>query len=238
MTHSNLLRVFSYLGLKASQKNLGTNLIAVFPSPIPVVFPLCRIQLVDSRSTLLYSHNYTKGDSRYSLLVAARRGACLPMGQANSFVRGYSGTDENACSEKLKERADFANPSKDVNGSVESQNDQKASVDEVANIQSISEVVVSPEQVLTSQLDKKLETDLASEDRSVSETTEIEVVKKEVEKKAQTDLNLELELGEPPERPLPGDCCGQGCDVCVWDTYNDELRDYLARKKSLLAKSE
>ncbi|XP_047046940.1 NADH-cytochrome b5 reductase-like [Lolium rigidum] len=31
---------------------------------------------------------------------------------------------------------------------------------------------------------------------------------------------------EPPEKPLPGDCCGSGCVRCVWDIYYDELQDY------------
>lgn len=33
----------------------------------------------------------------------------------------------------------------------------------------------------------------------------------------------------PPEKPLPGDCCGGGCAVCVLDAYQDELDDYQAR---------
>jgi hypothetical protein len=31
---------------------------------------------------------------------------------------------------------------------------------------------------------------------------------------------------EPPEKPLPGDCCGSGCVRCVWDIYYDELEAY------------
>lgn len=31
---------------------------------------------------------------------------------------------------------------------------------------------------------------------------------------------------EPPEKPLPGDCCGGGCSPCVWDTYYEELELY------------
>ena len=33
----------------------------------------------------------------------------------------------------------------------------------------------------------------------------------------------------PPEKPLPSDCCGGGCAVCVNDVYQDELDDYRAR---------
>ncbi|KAK4346894.1 hypothetical protein RND71_033233 [Anisodus tanguticus] len=30
----------------------------------------------------------------------------------------------------------------------------------------------------------------------------------------------------PPEKPLPGDCCGSGCVRCVWDMYYEELEEY------------
>lgn len=32
----------------------------------------------------------------------------------------------------------------------------------------------------------------------------------------------------PPEAPLPGDCCGGGCSVCVNDAYEDEVAHYRA----------
>ncbi len=31
---------------------------------------------------------------------------------------------------------------------------------------------------------------------------------------------------QPPEVPLPGDCCDSGCDPCVNDTYSEELAHY------------
>ncbi|MGO1541325.1 MAG: oxidoreductase-like domain-containing protein [Luteimonas sp.] len=31
---------------------------------------------------------------------------------------------------------------------------------------------------------------------------------------------------EPPEAPLPSDCCDSGCDPCVHDSYSDELQYY------------
>ena len=31
---------------------------------------------------------------------------------------------------------------------------------------------------------------------------------------------------EPPEKPLPSDCCDSGCDPCVYDSYADELDEY------------
>ncbi|XP_062199275.1 uncharacterized protein LOC133901792 [Phragmites australis] len=39
---------------------------------------------------------------------------------------------------------------------------------------------------------------------------------------------------EPPEKPLPGDCCGSGCVRCVYDVYYDELDAY---NKALAAHS-
>ncbi|KAB2901704.1 MAG: oxidoreductase-like protein [Dokdonella sp.] len=34
---------------------------------------------------------------------------------------------------------------------------------------------------------------------------------------------------QPPERPLPGDCCDSGCDPCVQDVYAEQLADYEQR---------
>lgn len=31
---------------------------------------------------------------------------------------------------------------------------------------------------------------------------------------------------EPPERPLPGDCCNSGCDRCVLDVYEEQMEAY------------
>lgn len=33
----------------------------------------------------------------------------------------------------------------------------------------------------------------------------------------------------PPEKPLPMDCCGGGCAVCVWDAYEEALQYYEAQ---------
>lgn len=30
----------------------------------------------------------------------------------------------------------------------------------------------------------------------------------------------------PPEKPDPGDCCGNGCFPCVWDSYYEQLEAY------------
>lgn len=34
---------------------------------------------------------------------------------------------------------------------------------------------------------------------------------------------------QPPEPPLPSDCCDGGCDRCVYDLYADEVDDYKQR---------
>ncbi|MCO5558556.1 hypothetical protein L7F22_012144 [Adiantum nelumboides] len=46
-------------------------------------------------------------------------------------------------------------------------------------------------------------------------------------KKADPDVDLlQKQLGDPPEKPLPGDCCGSGCVRCVWDIYFEDLDLY------------
>ncbi|XP_038881411.1 uncharacterized protein LOC120072947 [Benincasa hispida] len=47
---------------------------------------------------------------------------------------------------------------------------------------------------------------------------------KGTEKKEKKEKNVKLP--PPPEKPLPGDCCGSGCVRCVWDIYYEELEDY------------
>ncbi|KAL3698445.1 hypothetical protein R1sor_012521 [Riccia sorocarpa] len=44
--------------------------------------------------------------------------------------------------------------------------------------------------------------------------------------KVRREKEIEDKIGPPPDKPLPGDCCGNGCATCVWDTYWDELADY------------
>uniref|UniRef100_A0A0A0KKK8 Uncharacterized protein n=2 Tax=Cucumis sativus TaxID=3659 RepID=A0A0A0KKK8_CUCSA len=48
------------------------------------------------------------------------------------------------------------------------------------------------------------------------------------EEKAEKEKEKEemVKLPPPPEKPLPGDCCGSGCVRCVWDVYYEELEDY------------
>lgn len=37
---------------------------------------------------------------------------------------------------------------------------------------------------------------------------------------------------QPPERPLPSDCCDSGCAVCVHDLYAEEV---IAHRQALAA---
>jgi len=41
---------------------------------------------------------------------------------------------------------------------------------------------------------------------------------------------------QPPEKPLPGDCCDGGCDRCVFDIYADELAHYQSQMAEWQAK--
>ncbi|BFI95707.1 MAG: hypothetical protein RSP_12170 [Rhodanobacter sp.] len=31
---------------------------------------------------------------------------------------------------------------------------------------------------------------------------------------------------QPPTEPDPGECCGNGCDPCIFDLYGDQLAYY------------
>ncbi|KAI4314807.1 hypothetical protein L6164_027678 [Bauhinia variegata] len=62
------------------------------------------------------------------------------------------------------------------------------------------------------------------------ETSKIEAQpigsKLEDEKKNKETEKVLKEIPPPPEKPLPGDCCGSGCIRCVWDVYYEELEEY------------
>ena len=42
----------------------------------------------------------------------------------------------------------------------------------------------------------------------------------------------------PPEKPLPTDCCGSGCAVCVNHAYQEELDDHEARLAAWRARNQ
>jgi hypothetical protein len=33
-------------------------------------------------------------------------------------------------------------------------------------------------------------------------------------------------MPQPPREPLPEECCGGGCDPCVYDRYSDAMERY------------
>ncbi|KAL3637198.1 hypothetical protein CASFOL_019497 [Castilleja foliolosa] len=41
-----------------------------------------------------------------------------------------------------------------------------------------------------------------------------------------SEKTIAQHIPPPPEKPLPGDCCGSGCVRCVWDVYYEELDEY------------
>ena len=59
------------------------------------------------------------------------------------------------------------------------------------------------------------------------------IIQQEGEKSAEDLMKEDDCLGEAPEKPLPGDCCGSGCVRCVWDIYFEELEVYNAKKSAL-----
>ncbi|KAJ0964234.1 hypothetical protein J5N97_029356 [Dioscorea zingiberensis] len=57
----------------------------------------------------------------------------------------------------------------------------------------------------------------------------VKEIKKEEEKPKTEPVAVVVESSpvlQPPEKPLPGDCCGSGCVRCVWDVYYEELEAY------------
>ncbi len=44
-------------------------------------------------------------------------------------------------------------------------------------------------------------------------------------------------LPPKPEKPLPEDCCGGGCDPCVFELYEEELERWQARVDAIRARN-
>lgn len=38
--------------------------------------------------------------------------------------------------------------------------------------------------------------------------------------------DADLQAPQPPEKPLPSDCCGGGCTRCVFDLYDEAMERY------------
>ena len=41
---------------------------------------------------------------------------------------------------------------------------------------------------------------------------------------------------QPPDKPLPQECCESGCPICVYDLYADELEAYRQALAAWLAR--
>ena len=41
-----------------------------------------------------------------------------------------------------------------------------------------------------------------------------------------------------PEEPQSYECCGNGCDNCVWNVYYDDLKEYEAEQKRMGSQEE
>ncbi|KAL6518473.1 hypothetical protein OROGR_018975 [Orobanche gracilis] len=59
-----------------------------------------------------------------------------------------------------------------------------------------------------------------------SATTMLDVSESKDGKQNGSEKMPAAEIPPPPEKPLPGDCCGSGCVRCVWDVYYEELEEY------------
>ncbi|HSR63923.1 MAG TPA: oxidoreductase-like domain-containing protein [Gammaproteobacteria bacterium] len=43
-----------------------------------------------------------------------------------------------------------------------------------------------------------------------------------------------LDLPRPPDKPLEGECCGRGCEKCVFDYYDEAFRRWQNRIARIL----
>ncbi|KAG2710402.1 hypothetical protein I3760_04G025000 [Carya illinoinensis] len=68
--------------------------------------------------------------------------------------------------------------------------------------------------------------DSMADEAKIEHQPKPEVIGNEKELEEESKTKEELTLPPPPEKPLPGDCCGSGCVRCVWDIYYEELEAY------------
>ncbi|ESQ41715.1 hypothetical protein EUTSA_v10014934mg [Eutrema salsugineum] len=73
---------------------------------------------------------------------------------------------------------------------------------------------------------------MATKSGDLVETSTVETCKGEEDKMKEVKKE-EVSLPPPPEKPEPGDCCGNGCVRCVWDLYYEELEEYNTLSSSI-----
>lgn len=64
--------------------------------------------------------------------------------------------------------------------------------------------------------------------KSMAQNADSQSIESELDegKVKEAEKQPKVVLPPPPEKPLPGDCCGSGCVRCVWDIYYEELEEY------------
>ncbi|GLJ07061.1 hypothetical protein SUGI_0056770 [Cryptomeria japonica] len=92
-----------------------------------------------------------------------------------------------------------------------------------------------PLAISTREADAMENTAVAEKD-SIDKADAEKVKEEEIEKNLAEEIDKKMaeDIGEPPEKPLPGDCCGSGCETCVWDIYYDQLQEYNIQKDAFL----
>lgn len=79
---------------------------------------------------------------------------------------------------------------------------------------------IYPNSIMASEATREMQSSVDSKKKGAEEE------KVEKEEKKEKEKEKIVKLPPPPEKPLPGDCCGSGCVRCVWDVYYEELEDY------------
>ncbi|KAG8383392.1 hypothetical protein BUALT_Bualt04G0007700 [Buddleja alternifolia] len=92
-----------------------------------------------------------------------------------------------------------------------------------SNRQNLNNISVFPK----SMADESKKTDIQPEkDESATKTTTATTLSVSGSKEEKQTEKSTPSIPPPPEKPLPGDCCGSGCVSCVWDLYYEELEEY------------